>query len=106
MGKVDWTRYFNPRWTDESLDHLNRKHAQWNHPLSPVEVHYESFDQLWGQAVEQATNWIELVLDYLHDRVDESKIDQHIPNLSFSTGKAPDLAGEKSMVFVKPDVDL
>lgn len=106
FGKVDYTHFFYPKIVDNSVDYLNRKQEKWTHPTFPDEVHYESFDQLWNRAVEWARDWLNATLQYLHGEIDKSALDEHIPNLSFSSGKLPGEADERTMKYVGPIVDL
>lgn len=106
FGKVDYTHFFHPKIVDNSVDYLNRKQQKWTHPTFAEEVHYESFDQLWDRAMQWGKDWLDATLRYLHGEIDRAALDQQIPNLSFSSGKAPGAAEESSMKHVGPIVDL
>ncbi|AZR74170.1 hypothetical protein BBF96_12655 [Anoxybacter fermentans] len=106
LSKFRYYQFFYPHTVDNSVDYLNRKQKKWCHPADKGEVYFESFDQLWERANEWAQRWIQGMVDYLRDRIDDKHLNDLIPNLSFSSGKRPGEVDDERMKYFEPIINL
>ena len=67
-------------------DYLNKNHTPWHHPVTN-EIHHDSFEDLYNQALQKAKVLITEIHTYLHsNHKDIKQLLQIIGNLSYATG--------------------
>lgn len=67
--------------------YLNTKRKKWYHPRYNGEIYYDSFDDLYNKAINEATKLINAVNSVLFDNKDIKYLDNYFLNLSFLSGK-------------------
>ena len=68
--------------TNIQEEYLNKDHALWHHPVTN-EIHHESFEELYEQALQKA---VQLIKEIHSNEIDRTKLLQNIGNLSYITG--------------------
>ena len=66
--------------------YLNNEKNKWIHPCIKSKTYKSSFNDLYKTSIKKCTNIINVVNDYLNNKITLNQLMKNIPNVSYTTG--------------------
>lgn len=72
---------------ETKADYLNVNRDQWRHPCDYMEIHYESFLDLYDKAVITGYKMLQAAIGFIDEKIDAKGLKNAFPSISYYTGK-------------------